>query len=189
MKKWIVGLGLAVVMVILAFPIVLTWNPLRYREESISPGGTYTVMVKHSDGAWPFGPVKVKVYAKENWLTQETYETEIWDDGGPGSIEISWLDETTAQILLRGDEQRDETVTITFSNGEIQITTLREEPASVSPLPEYEAIPTPAPEPTHEPVSMEVDVGDGEDEIENFEKICRRGLRPASLSVMIRKTV
>lgn len=152
MKKLFVGLGLAVVMAVLAFPIALTWNPLQYREESTSPGGTYTVMVKHSDGAWPFGPVKVKVYAKENWFTQETYETEIWDDGGPGSIEISWLNDMTAEILLHGDEQKDEAITITFSDGEIQITARREEPAPVSP----------PPEPTREPVGIMVDVGDGE---------------------------
>lgn len=161
MKKFLFGLLIAVTLVMVSFPLLLVWQPLKYTEKSVSPNGNYTVVVKHSDGQWPFGPAKVKVSAKKSWLVRKTYWTEIADDGGQGQIEISWPDEETAQVILHGDEQRDEIITATFSNEEIQIATFREEVTPTLPSSEPTLTPEPSPLP-HEPVNIEVDVGDGE---------------------------
>lgn len=161
MKKFLFGLLMVAALAMVSFPLLLVWQPLKYTEKSISPDESYTVVVKHSDGQWPFGPAKVKVSAKKSWFVRKTYWTEIADDGGQGQIEISWPDEETAQIILHGDEQRDEVITVTFSGEEIQLMTFREE--VIPALPSSEPVLTPEPSPLpHEPVNIEVDVGDGE---------------------------
>jgi len=117
--------GLCVLLPIAAI-LLFCWQPLSYMEKSVSPGGGYTVVVKHSDGQWPFGPARVRITAKDGLFHRESYDTEICDDGGPGSIDVRWLDADAAQVTLRGSEQQAELITIDFSD-HVKITSEREE--------------------------------------------------------------
>lgn len=89
-------------------------TPYKYEEAFISPSGAYTVTVWRSDAVWSFGNARAKVIAASG-NTEKEYETEIADDGGNGSVDVCWLDDMTARIILRGKQQADEIVTAVFS--------------------------------------------------------------------------
>lgn len=96
-------------------------TPYKYEETFSSPGGAGVVTVWRSDAVWSFGPASAKVVATLG-TAEEVYETEIGDDGGRGRVDVCWLDDDTAQITLSGQEQKDEIVTVAFSDP-IQLTT------------------------------------------------------------------
>ena len=94
-----------------------------------SQDGQNHVVVSHSDAQWSFGASKVKVEASsENGGSAGPYETIIGDDGGPGRIDVTWVDNGACVVSLDGCEQKPETVTVTFSAGDINITTTRSDP-------------------------------------------------------------
>lgn len=103
---------------------VLTVRPYRYKDTSKSPEGDYTVSVWRSAGQWPFGSARAKVVARGGG-ERETYETEIADDGGSGGAVVHWLDDHTAQVVLFGSEQMEESVTVDFSGSGIDLTAKR----------------------------------------------------------------
>lgn len=106
----------------LLLTLMINWQPLKYTEKLTSGG--YTVTVKHSDGQWPFGPAKAKVIAEGDGLGRKIYSTQIADDGGQGMVEMQWLDEDTARVILQGSEQRDEVITVDFGE-ELSITAVQ----------------------------------------------------------------
>ncbi len=130
----------------------------KYEETFPSPDGAYTVTVWRSDAVWSFGPVSVRVVGTSA-AGEESYETEIFSDGGQGGVTVSWPAEDKALVTLFGKEQRDEIITVTFNEDGVQLTALREEPP-VTPAPTSAPVLTQAPDPA--PMGMEVDVGDGE---------------------------
>lgn len=93
-------------------------QPYLYEDTSPSPRGDYTVSVWRSDGQWSFGPARAKVVASSGDM-EEVYETKIADDGGTGWANVTWLDDTTAQVELDGSEQKPEVILVNFSGEKI----------------------------------------------------------------------
>jgi len=108
------------------FFLLFCWQPLKYTEKSVSPGGEYTVVVKYSDGQWPFGSARMRIVAKDGPFHRESYDTEVSDDGGRGSVDVQWLDVDTALVTVCGSEQPAELITVDFSEC-IKIASGREE--------------------------------------------------------------
>lgn len=87
-----------------------------------SPNNHYKVAVKGS-GAFFFGSENIKIYAYNNNIIglfkKEIYKTTIANDGKSlhyDNFLIEWINDNTAYLTLKGEEQSDEKLMITFGN-------------------------------------------------------------------------
>ena len=87
-----------------------------------SPNDKYTIVVKCTD-AFMFGPQDIKIKARKNtfWgnFTGKEYVTFIGNDGknlDENNIIINWKNDEQAEIILKGEEQEDEILIITFGD-------------------------------------------------------------------------
>ena len=87
-----------------------------------SPNNHYKVTVKGT-GAFLFGSERIKIYAYNNNIIglfkKEIYKTTIANDGKAlyyDNFVIEWINDNTAYLTLKGEEQPDEKLMITFEN-------------------------------------------------------------------------
>lgn len=87
---------------------------------STSTDNKNIIIVKASD-AFLFGSSSITIISKKNnllgILNQSKYKTKIYNDGGGLSsynIEITWIDNNNAKIILDGYEQNPEEIEVTF---------------------------------------------------------------------------
>lgn len=93
-----------------------------------SPDRSNTIIIR-DHGSFLFGPSEISIVAKKNTifglLSLSKYKTQIYNDGGKISeewnIDITWLDENTATVMLDGDEQTPERINIKFSDDNVSI--------------------------------------------------------------------
>lgn len=72
--------------------------------ETASPGGNYTIEIIQKDARGFFGPSDVVIQAKNNnkiFFGKSKYNSQIFDDGGRGTVKINWKDENTAVVTLK----------------------------------------------------------------------------------------
>ncbi len=126
MKRVLTGVGILLLALSVLLPVLWYWSvsslfhdmadtPYKYEEIFSSPGGAGVVTVWRSDAVWSFGPASAKVVATLGTV-EAVYETKIDDDGGYGRADVCWLDDDTAQTTFSGQEQKDEIVTVVFSD-------------------------------------------------------------------------
>lgn len=72
--------------------------------ESASPEGNYTIEIIQKDARGFFGPSDVVIQAKNNnkiFFEKSKYRTQIFDDGGKGTVKINWKNANTAIVTLK----------------------------------------------------------------------------------------
>lgn len=87
---------------------------------STSTDNKNIIIVKASD-PFLFGPSSITIISKKNnllgILNQSKYKTAIYNDGGSlssSNIEITWIDNNNAKIILDGHKQNPEEIEVTF---------------------------------------------------------------------------
>ncbi|MDD2435550.1 MAG: hypothetical protein PHO63_04775 [Bacilli bacterium] len=88
---------------------------------SLSPDKEYKIIIKGDEPKWAFGSEDIMIYARKNSIfgvfNQKVYKTEISNDGkslNESNFSIDWIDKNNALIVLRGEEQNDEYLSVTF---------------------------------------------------------------------------
>lgn len=116
-KKIIIGIIIAIsILVIIGIICIITFlgylgyigyimsgYPYEKVLESTSPKGNYTIEIIQKDASGFFGPsdVIIKTNANNNFFKKSKYNSQIFDDGGRGTVKINWKDENTAVVTLK----------------------------------------------------------------------------------------
>lgn len=110
----IIGIISIIILIPLIFP---EYNSFC---NSTSADNKNIIIVKES-GGFLFSPSNITIISKKNNIlgifNQSKYKTTISNDGGSlssSNIEITWINNKNAKIILDGDEQKPEEIEVTF---------------------------------------------------------------------------
>lgn len=134
-KKLFILLGLVTNIIIFIVSIVIIGYflfmayvfggyPYEKTKVSISNNSKNEIVIFQKYGRGFFGPSDVIIKANNKsfnrYINIHIYKTQIYDDGGRGSVAIQWKDNDTAFVTLSGCEMDKKTIKIEFINNKIK---------------------------------------------------------------------